>query len=126
MPEKKTHGIIVPVPELSREVRSALAFASAGGAVPVGGPPVVKVDPSDVDPVNTAVARTLLLEVAGKAIKRAIEGATSSYREAMREKYATEAIYADDAEALVEPEGFSEPPAKELDEAATKRGIFRR
>lgn len=127
----RTPSIMVPVPTLTRESMCALAFASAGGEV--GEPPRIKVDPTDIDPVTAAVARKLLLDVGAKAIKRAIEGATSSYRDAMRDKYAL--MLPEDQEAGGEPtylnqageeiSGSDEVPMA-MEQAHKKPGIFRR
>jgi len=75
----RTPAIMVPVPELSRERRSALAFTALGPE---------QRDPVEIEPATPAAARAILLEVATKAIERAIDGASSHYREAMTRKYA--------------------------------------
>ena len=125
MPEKKTSGIIVPVPELSREARCALAFAT-------GILENVATDVSEVDPMPDHKARPELLKIAALAIERAIDGAVSHYRDAMREKYAPSAaetfpptMVSQMADAQAE-RGKAEDEVAVDSAVAKSRGIFRR
>jgi len=126
----RTPAIMVPVPNLSRERRSALAFASHGGGVPLGerALPIdpAELDPAELEPVKMATARALLLEVATKAIERALEGAVDQYQRAMYQKYSAGAVREEAVEesALVESEDAEGNP--EGDESVPRHGFFSR